>query len=313
MKMTGSNYFDTLIGSNSRDSIYGNDGNDLISAWNVVGLGAREFVDAGAGDDLISGFSVVMDNPVRSKSRGSEVQGGGGNDTLIIDASGSARKIALTNMSTVFQVSGVEEIIYNFSGATTKQTITGTRAGETIYIGEGGSKADGGKGNDYLFSGLGDDVLNGGDGNDFLSGGDGRNELTGGSGNDYFVFRLTEDYTYSNITDFKRGEDKIALILDIGGALDTPIYGDGLRFIERPMDNAGYITYDNGRLIARSDFEANTDAYNGHVIYEQETGSFLYNVLLDDGHGGELTFKVLLAHLDNKPNLDASDFVFMVL
>ena len=86
-------------------------------------------------------------------------------------------------------------------------------------------------------------------------------------------------------------------------------FGDDLRYLERDMDQMGYLDYDNGRRIGRSSFSEEPGAYEGHVIYEQETGSFIYNALLNDG----TTRQVLLAHLENRPNLDADDFVFMVL
>ena len=312
MKMTGSNYADTLIGGKKKDIIIGNDGNDLISAWEDVGDGAADEIEAGAGDDLIGGFSFNLDNVARSKSRGASVEGGSGYDSVIVDVAGNAKTTLLNRIHQVFDVKA-EEIIYNFSGATIKQTITGTNANETIYIGEGGSKALGGKGNDYLIGGQGDDVLSGGDGNDFLFAAGGRNELTGGKGADVFQFHLTEDYAYANITDFQVGVDKIALLIDIGGEFAKDLFGDELRRTERTMDDMGYINYDDGRIIDRDLFANSQLRFTENMIYEQSTGSFLQRVYLDDGAGGTIEYQVLLAHLEGKPVLSEDDFIFYVL
>lgn len=314
MKITGSKgYADTLIGGTGVDQIYGNGGSDLISAWSSVGDAAKDKVYAGDGNDLISGFSFDLRALAQSGSRGAFVDGGSGYDMLIIDAQSSARTTELDKLDIVSNIVRVEEIIYNFTGATLNQTFLGTDAGETIYIGEGGSAADGGGGNDNLFAGAGDDVLVGGVGNDLLSAAGGRNTLTGGKGADYFQFHLTEDYSYSNITDFQKGIDKIALVLDTGGDFSPTVFGDGLRLINRPMDEMGYLDYDHGRIMGRGLFANNSTYYAGNMVYEQATGSFIQHVYIDDGNGGALEYDVLLAHLDNMPNLDASDFVFFVL
>lgn len=306
MKMYGSTYDDSLFGTTGKDVIYGDDGNDLISGWHLNFRGAADKIYAGGGSDLISGISVQFDNVARSQSRGAVVDGGADYDTLIIDSSSKARSTQLSRMDLVVNVSKVEEIIYNFSGVTAKQTIMGTNAGETIYIGENGSKSNGGKGNDYLFAGLGDDTLTGGDGNDFLSAGTGHNELIGGNGADYFHFQLTTNFQYTNINDFQVGTDKIAITLYVSGDLDGDSYGNTFWNLNRPIDTMGYLNYDNGRKLDRTDFVSDADLFDDHIIYEQSTGSILQII---DGK------EVLIAHLDanQKPMLDADDFVFTIV
>lgn len=314
MKIIGSKgYADSLFGGKGIDQIYGDNGNDLISAWMEPSQAARDEVHAGAGDDLISGFSFNFSTLSRSASRGASIDGGSGYDMLIVDSASKAKNTNLDKLDKVSDIAKVEEIIYNFSGANSKQKIIGTNTNETIYVGENGSTTDGGRGNDYLFAGSGDDTLIGGAGNDFLSAAGGRNTLTGGQGADYFQFHLTEDYSYSNITDFQKGVDKIALVIDIGGELSPDAFGDGVRFIDRQMDAMGYLDYDHGRIMDRGLFANNSTYYSGNMIYEQSTGSFLQHLYLDDGNGGTIERYVLLAHLNNKPNLDADDFVFFVL
>jgi Ca2+-binding RTX toxin-like protein len=306
MRMYGSTYDDSLFGTIGKDVIYGDNGNDLISGWTLDHKGAADKIYAGGGSDLISGISVQFDNVARSQSRGALVDGGADYDTLIIDSFSKAKSTQLSRMDLVVDVSKVEEIIYNFSGLTAKQTATGTNAGETIYIGEGGSKSNGGKGNDYLFAGAGDDKLIGGDGNDFLSASSGHNELTGGKGADYFHFQLTTDFQYNNISGFEVGTDKIAITLYVSGALEGASYGNGFWNLDRPIDTMGYLNYDHGRMLDRLDFFSDADLFDDHMIYEQSTGSILQVI-----NGRE----ILVAHIDmeQKPALDADDFVFTIV
>lgn len=314
MKITGSKgYADTLIGGRGPDQIYGDGGDDLISAWTSTAQAAADQIYAGDGDDLISGFSFDFGTISRSGSRGAMINGGNGYDTLIVDGTSASKTTSLGEVHRVADIIKVEEIIYNFSAATPKQKLVGTNANDTVYIGEGGSTVDGGNGDDYLFGGSGDDIMIGGTGDDFLSAAGGRNTLTGGKGADYFQFHLTEDYTYSNITDFEKGVDKIALVLDIGGTLPTTTFGDGLRIIDRPMDQLGYLDYDHGRIMDKRLFANSDIRFANNMVYEQETGSFLQRFYFDDGNGNITEHDVLLAHLDNKPNLDADDFVFYIL
>jgi hypothetical protein len=312
MKIVGSNgYDDTLIGGIGIDRIYGNGGGDLISAWDSVGDAAADVILAGDGDDLISGFAFDFGVVARSGSRGAKINGGNGYDMLILDSTSTAKVTSLGEIQRVVDIVKVEEIIYNFSSATSKQRFLGTNTNDTLYIGDGGSTADGGNGDDYLFSGGGDDVLIGGNGNDFLSAAGGRNTLTGGRGADYFQFHLTEDYSYSNITDFEAGVDKIALVIDL---VDVEFvgetFGDGLRGTERTIDPLGYLHYDRGRAMDRDLFAGSADRFADNMIYERETGSFLQRVYLETDDG-IVEHKVLLAQLENRPNLDVNDFVFM--
>ena len=61
----------------------------------------------------------------------------------------------------------------------------------------------------------GDDVIYGGAGNDLLHGGWGDDILTGGAGEDRFRYGKGGDSGTDIITDFKEGEDKIALPANI--------------------------------------------------------------------------------------------------
>lgn len=313
MKIVGSKgYDDSLFGGAAIDRIYGDGGNDLISAWENVGDSAADVILAGDGNDLISGFEVDLGTVARSGSRGAKINGGNGYDMLIVDATSNSKVTSLGEVHRVVDIAKVEEIIYNFSNASPKQRVLGTNANDTIYIGEGGSTADGGNGDDYLFAGAGDDILMGGNGNDFLSAAGGRNTLTGGRGSDYFQFHLTQDYSYTNITDFEKGVDKIALVIDLEIVeFEGETFGDDFRLLGRSMDSMNYLDYDRGRVMDRGLFSSSAQYFTENMIYERETGSFIQRIYIEEDEG-VVEYQVLLAHLENKPDLDVDDFVFML-
>lgn len=315
MKMFGSTYSDSLFGTDGVDTIRGNDGADLISAWYTGQVGAADQIYGEDGRDLISGFTFNLDNLAKSPSRGAYIDGGSGRDSAIIHLEASSQTVVIGRLHSAFTIKHVEDVIYHFDSLGPQQRVMGTDRGETFYYGESSAHGLGGDGNDYLFSGQGDDALEGGNGNDLLSAAGGHNILTGGKGSDYFQFQITEDYQYSEITDFQKGTDKIAMSLDTGGVELGPkrSYGDGFRMLDRPIDLLGYLDYDNGRYFDREDFKSNDKLFEGQMIYEQKTGSLLQRLIFDDGQGGDVTYNILIAHIDGNPHLTADDFKFMIV
>ena len=314
MKMFGSTYRDSLFGSDGVDTIHANAGNDLISAWYNGRVGGADQIYGEGGNDLISGFTFNMDNLAKSASRGAYIDGGSGHDTAIIHLEASAQTVMIGRLPSAVTIKQVEDVIYHFDGLADKQRVIGTDRSETFYYGENNAHGLGADGNDYLFSGTGDDMLDGGNGNDLLSAAGGHNVLTGGKGSDYFQFHITQDYQYSEITDFQTGIDKIAMLLDTGGSvIPNHSYGDGLRLLNTPIDTLGYLDYDHGRYFDRADFTGNDPLFNGQMIYERKTGSLLQRIILDDGQGHDVTYNILIAHIDGNPNLTADDFRFMII
>jgi Ca2+-binding RTX toxin-like protein len=314
MKKFGSNLSDSLFGTDKADVIYGLDGNDLISAWDS-GTGSADKIYGGKGRDLISGLSLDVDFPAKSASRGAVIDGGAGEDTAIISLHSTAQTTMIVKVKPALTLHHVEDVIYHFDGLNSGQRVVGSDRAETIYLGDNNANGLGMDGNDYLFSGAGDDVLDGGDGNDLLSAGGGHNTLTGGKGADYFHFHLTQDYQYSEITDFKSGVDKIALFLDIDGVELEPArsYGDKLQLVNNSVDGLGYIDYDHGRLFDRGTFHTSVDDYFIYnMIYDKSTGSLTQRVYLQ-GDDGIQEYDVLLAHIDGNPSLKPTDFVFDVM
>jgi Ca2+-binding RTX toxin-like protein len=311
MKMTGSNFNDSLFGTGTADLIIGNGGNDLISAGGQAGK-SRDEIHGGDGKDLISGFSLNVDDPLKSQSRGSIVDGGTGYDSLILDLTAHSKTVMVANIQNMMKISKIEDIIYNLSGISDKQTVQASGKSETVYVGENNARAYGNGGDDFLFSGMGDDMLSGGAGRDFLSAGDGHNVLTGGAGKDYFMFEPDDQFEYTNITDFKSGQDKIAVILhvDLSKALAPDrYYGNSIWELGQTIDANGYLDYDHGRYFEQDDFKRIDGIFGGTTVYERSTGSVVIRMQNDEGKERE----VLIAHVDGNPKLEASDFVYMIL
>ncbi len=148
-----------------------------------------------------------------------------------------------------------------------------------------GENLDGGAGavNDKLLGDRGNDTLNGGGGNDTLSGGVGLDRLTGGAGDDVFVFDLRPRPDEADvITDFVTGTDKIWLV---GSQFRLGGVGSGL-------DES---TFALGREATKA---------SHRIVYDQGSGRVYWDA---DGSGSKA--KVVLAQLEDKAELKASDFL----
>jgi Ca2+-binding RTX toxin-like protein len=154
--------------------------------------------------------------------------------------------------------------------------MAGEAGNDELHGGHGNDRLDGGVGNDRLFGGEGSDRLFGGDGNDVLVSGttysyDGqpRSTLSGNAGKDVFSYHVNSDTGSSDypegefdlvhdlITDFRVGEDRLA----ISGSFFNEADGDGasydLRF--RDLDTTG-----NGIITdADAAVSASRTTYNG--------------------------------------------------
>ena len=111
-------------------------------------------------------------NPEPPAPEPNEIEGTGGNDTLL--------------------GANTDDLIKGFSG---DDLIRG-RTGKDIVVGANGDDTlFGGDGRDKAYAGAGDDVLYGGRGNDRLAGGEGNDNITGGSGRDTLVGVFASDDT----------------------------------------------------------------------------------------------------------------------
>ena len=146
--ITGTNFDDSLIGSNGQDTISSFGGNDLLFGQNdddhLVGGDGNDTLDGGLGADLLSG-----------QNNEDFLVGGDGNDTL--------------------------------SGGVGADILFGQNDDDSLTGGDGNDTLDGGFGTDILFGQSDDDHLVGGDGNDTLNGGVGADILWGQNDDDHLV------------------------------------------------------------------------------------------------------------------------------
>jgi len=234
----------TFAGFEALDVTAGS-GNDVIIAAGandriVVGIGENRVL-AGDGDDLVS-----------YGTRGaSTLDGGAGQDTLQVDAAGSAlyfifdhfdgdiddgQGSVLTGFES-FDATGSQfgDIAVfdtgndRFIGYTGDDTALGYDGHDKLFGQEGNDSLDGGSAGDQLIGGTGNDTLDGGLGNDFLGGGPGddlvfggggddrirvrtgHDTITGGTGHDVIIF-APAPHGMATITDFETGIDHLGFI-----------------------------------------------------------------------------------------------------
>ena len=223
---------DKLTGGAGTDSLDGQNGNDTLSG----GLGADFLTDSGTGDDTLSGgdgddylynglgvdklsgdagndFFYLGDGDFAADN----VNGGAGTDKISFSTSYNSVVIDLATQSK------------NDGGAigdrfTSIESIEGSYSDDMIL---GDATAN-------TLEGAGaDDTLDGRGGNDRIDGGFGSDIMTGGDGADTFVLRADLNYGGSiwqadEVTDFKRGTDKLEISKYVFGTTMTFSSGAGI-------------------------------------------------------------------------------------
>ena len=113
--------------------------------------------------------------PIDANELAIGVQGGGGNDNIVVsDSIGAGAKIGLLGGP------GNDTV----QGSLAEEAISGDQGNDTIRAGRGDDIAYGDAGRDRIFGENGGDLIRGGDGFDNLIGGLGKDHLFGGGGND---------------------------------------------------------------------------------------------------------------------------------
>ena len=157
----------------------------------------------------------------------------------------------------IADVGGIE----NVSGRDNDDTILGSSAANVLK------------------GGLGDDKLDGRSGNDKLEGGGEGDLLTGGTGADQFIYATAEAIgSGDQITDFKRGEDKLVVSKAVFGFSKLALYSG-------------------------NDLKATGSA--PQFFFEKDNGRLWYDA---DGTGNEAD-GVLVATLSKVTSLSTSDFI----
>jgi len=278
--LTGSAYVDTLWGNGGVNVLKGMDGTDTLK-----GFGGADSLWGGDHNDTLYGMDAV--DTLRGENGNDIVDGGAGTDTMIggigddryyvDDAADAITETVGQGSDTVLTTVG-----YALAGGREIETfgttsVAGTGA-MTLTGNELDQRINGNNGSNIIYGGAGDDLLVGYGGNDNIEGQNGLDTLKGVSGIDKFVFR------YSTIA--TAGTDHIA---DFGA--DDFIYVDHPS-VTGPLNAAAFV--------------AGADALdaNDRFLYEASTGNLWFD---QDGNGAAA--KVLMAVLDNKFALTASDII----
>ena len=178
---------DTIFGGDGDDTLNGGSGDDTLNGGigndSISGSSGNDAIDGAEGDDIIRGFE---NNDV--------ISGGDGHDSLF---------------------GGIhDDTLYGGGG---NDTLRGSRDDDALYGGDGddrlysdGDPSDGvDTGVNRLFGEAGNDTLIGEDGQDILDGGTGADSMNGGRGNDFYIVDNVADIVTET------------LAFSAGGGIDT--------------------------------------------------------------------------------------------
>jgi Ca2+-binding RTX toxin-like protein len=172
MEAHGRGGTDYLIGGLGNDSLFGDAGDDHIE-----GYGGNDVLEGGDGHDWLEGDSD--DN----QDAGSDtILGGAGNDHIWGYGQSNSPGNA-TDLGDYIDGGDGSDYVNGNGGA---DTILGGRGSDRLYggSGDGPDQINGNKGNDTIHGGDGTDILRGGQGDDVITGGGGDDVMYGDLGND---------------------------------------------------------------------------------------------------------------------------------
>ena len=240
---------DSLSGEDGVDNLSGGDGNDRLiggaSADTILGGIGTDSVDAGSENDIVSG--EAGDDSIVGGAGDDQIDGGIGND--IVEGAAGA--------DTVTGGAGIDTAYYATStGGVTVDLAAGTGTGgdaegdallgiEQLYGSTVADRLAGDAGNNTLWGNAGNDILVGGAGADFLK---------GGTGNDTFVYANVTESTVpvagkDTIADFTAGDRIDLSAIDADGDAsngDTAFAFVGSLFVGQ-VAQVAVVAYDDGR------------------------------------------------------------------
>lgn len=207
---------ETLIGTDLPESIYGLEGDDTIH-----GLSGDDCIDGGKGYDVAVIRSTLLEATLQygSEGRSLVITSLDGRDTLVdveqvmfldgtytpqdlirlltpsIEFSVIRGGIATTAKPTLFDGDASLNLQYQLIDGTPDVVVVGSDLNDFIVLLGGGNKA--------INGGLGHDVIDGGPGSTFISG--------GGGNNTFFLDGRAAVASWSTITDFNLGKDKVTI------------------------------------------------------------------------------------------------------
>ncbi|ACU89968.1 cadherin-like domain-containing protein [Desulfomicrobium baculatum] len=238
----GSNFNDTITGSNGSNYLFGMDGNDSLAA-----AYGDDTLDGGAGNDTLRG---ARDKNLLLGGDGNDsLYGQGNNDTLdgedgsdLLDGgTGADSLIGGDGIDTVDYRASNEAVTMDLRYGTCKggdaegdsltgiENVFGSNFNDTITGSNGSNYLFGMDGNDSLAAAYGDDTLDGGAGNDTLWGAKDKNLLLGGDGDDRLYGQGNNDTLAGGA-----GAD----LLDGGTGVDTADYSANSAWVNIDMSLA---------------------------------------------------------------------------
>lgn len=260
-------------------SLYGDDGNDLLS-----GSAGTDALYGGEGDDWVDGNWQNNDADA-DRLYGGEGRdalfGKGGND-VIYGGEGNDKGQILTASPDTWQDNLVDFATdAGLYGGDGNDTLDGGAGADFIDGGNGNDDANGGSGADEIKGFAGNDSLEGGGGNDSLFAGLGNDLMSGGAGADTFVFDTALGSTnVDRVRDFTRSDgDKMVL--------------------------AAAIFDEIGPILDKKEFVLGKKAKDGndYIVANQKQGTVAYDA---DGKGGEKA--IVFATVEKGLKLAYSDF-----
>ena len=277
--LTVLNPVNIVNGTSDSETLPGTDGDDIF--------------DAGAGNDTVNGGNG---NDIIDGGRGSDrLKGGPGDDTYILDSRRDVVIEAPGEGTDTVQSSANHTLIANVENliltGTANTRGTGNDLDNSIKGNSGNNSLKGLGGNDTLVGGAGDDTLLGGAGDDLLEGGEGLDSFLFGSGSAF----NSSAFGVDSISDFTKGEDKIALSKASFTALSSAV---NTNLLESEFATIN-VTAAEEVLVA--------GVSSASIVYNQGTGNIVYN---QNGESSGLGSGEIFATLTGTttPTLDANDF-----
>ena len=285
---------DTITGGGGQDTIFADDGDDVINQ-NLASDGA-DSVDGGAGADTVnlagssqirltftssevgnslttdSGLAANQDGGLAVRVQREDANGGLFGATSRYDDEGVT---FVAGSGTTFDV---RDLVSGIGRGDTFQVVTlGTIAGETLgvtipgratYIngGQGADLITDGSANDFLVGGAGADTLTASLGNDSFIGGGGDDSITGGVGNDVATVNVATD-----------GADQIDLGADsdtvnVSGAAQVRLSFTSAEVGNGLATDSGALANQDGGLAVRMQAEDGSDGLTGPITRVDDEG-----------------------------------------
>ena len=301
--VTGSNFADTLLGSDGNDWLYPD---ALGDQWTPnFNIGGADIIDGKDGKDTVSygntraedGFTPV--GIIADLSQGT-----------VIDPAGNTDQLSnIENISGSFyadRISGDQAPNY-LGGSEGNDTLTGGGGNDTLYGGDGDDILNGDADDDTLEGGLGFDVLNGGDGDDILNGGAdvdwirpgyGSDRVDGGTGSNTVLYEnLNEGIIVNNTAAEQSGT--AAHSAQTGNLLSNDSITNVTNFHTTYYDDVYYTDTDGYVFLRSGDDQATVFGSNVQILpgsgddtiigLNDATISLDYSDDLYDGNGSATT------------------------